>query len=299
MHHASSWHHPLDPPDLPLDPPESEVERVLVRVMPDHHRCRDLHAISTSCGPPLSERAARIVASLQICAVDDRRRVVPMGASRARHVRGSRRRQGSTCFRSNDGSYSVRAVFGLPPRSDRGSRRADAVAIPTALSSCEDLTVIAPFRFKEYRRMRRQQGGIGRPPVWPGREPRGETKRRSLAGHHPGSALIVEVLPSLGRELLHGSPAEPSSHRTIPSRTRSNPEPRICTTSSATPRRTRSPRTPGCSPAARTVRSPGDTAASWAPALLRKHGRSHPASHPERLSSPRRGRPMKLVVRSD
>jgi hypothetical protein len=51
MHHASSWHHPLDPPDLPIDPPESEVERVLVRVMPDHHRCRDLHAISTSCGP--------------------------------------------------------------------------------------------------------------------------------------------------------------------------------------------------------------------------------------------------------
>lgn len=49
--HISSWHHPLDPPDLPLDPPESEVECVLVRVMPDHHRCRDLHAISTSCGP--------------------------------------------------------------------------------------------------------------------------------------------------------------------------------------------------------------------------------------------------------
>jgi hypothetical protein len=85
-----------------------------------------------------------------------------MGASRARHVKGSRRRQGSMCFRSNDGSYSVRAVFGLPPRSDRGSRRADAVAIPTALSAREDLTVIAPFRSKEYRRMPRQQGGIGR-----------------------------------------------------------------------------------------------------------------------------------------
>lgn len=34
MHHASSWHHPLDPPDLPFDPPVSEVECVLVRVMP-------------------------------------------------------------------------------------------------------------------------------------------------------------------------------------------------------------------------------------------------------------------------
>jgi hypothetical protein len=173
-----------------------------------------------------------------------------MGASRARHVKGSRRRLGSTCFRSNDFSYNVRAVFGLPPRSDRGSRRADAVAIPMALSSHEDLTVIAPFRFKEYRRMRRQQGGIGRPAGLAGSRTERETKRRSLAGHHPGSALIVEVLPSLGPELLHGSPAEPSSHRTIPSCTRSNPEPRICTTSSATPRRTRSPRTPGCSPAA-------------------------------------------------
>ena len=93
-----------------------------------------------------------------------------MGASRARHVKGSRRRQGSTCFRSNDGSYSVREVFGLPP--DRiAVRDVPTVAIPTALSSREDLTVIAPFRFKEYRRMRRPQGGIGRPAGLAGSRP--------------------------------------------------------------------------------------------------------------------------------
>ena len=232
------------------------MERVLVRVMPPSsppRSSRDFDVLR----PPLLERAARIVARLQICAVDDRRRVVPMGASRARHVNRSRRRQGSTCFRSNDGSCSVRAVFGLPPRSDRGSRRADAVPIPTALSSRQDLTVIALFRFKlfrfkEYRRMRRQQGGIGRPAGLAGVANREgeETKRRSLAGHHPGSAAHRR------RPAVRALRARPSSRiacraielRTFPSCTRSNPEPRICTTSSATPRRTRSPRTPGCSP---------------------------------------------------
>jgi hypothetical protein len=178
-----------------------------------------------------------------------------MGASRARHVKGSRRRQGSTCFRSNDGSYSVHAVFGLPPRSDRGSRRADAVAIPTALSSHEDLTLIAPFRFKEYRRMRRQQGGIGRLaglagsrtergdqaqiPGWSSSWERAHRRSPAVAGARTSSRIARRAIQP---------PDDPIC-------TRSNPEPRICTTSSATPRRTRSPRTPGCSPAARTVRS--------------------------------------------
>ena len=181
-----------------------------------------------------------------------------MGASRARHVNGSRRRQGSTCFRSNDGSGSVRAVFGLPPRSDRGSRRADALAIPTALSSRQDLTVIAPFRFKEYRRMRRQQGGIGRLTGLAGsRTERGDQaqipgwssswERCSSSKSCRPRALRARTSPRIACRAV--------GLRTIPSCTRSNPEPRICTTSSATPRRTRSARTPGCSPAARTVRS--------------------------------------------
>jgi hypothetical protein len=239
------------------------VERVLVRVMPPSsppRSSRDFDVLR----PPLLERAARIVARLQICAVDDRRRVVPMGASRARHVNGSRRRQGSTCFRSNDGSCSVRAVFGLPPRSDRGSRRADAVPIPTALSSRQDLTVIALFRFKlfrfkEYRRMRRQQGGREARRSGRGREPRGGGDQAQIPGWSSSWERCSSSTSCRPRALR----ARPSSRiacraielRTIPSCTRSNPEPRICTTSSATPRRTRSPRTPGCSPAARTVRS--------------------------------------------
>jgi len=171
-----------------------------------------------------------------------------MGASRARHVKGSRRRQGSTCFRSNDGSYSVRAVFGLPPRSDRGSRRADAVAIPTALSAREDLTVIAPFRSKEYRRVPRQQVGIGR---YAGLA--GSRTERGDQAQIPGSSSrercsSSEVLPSARAagqnfftDRLPSHRATGRSHR-VPEAT---PEPRICTTSSATPRRTRSPRTPG------------------------------------------------------
>jgi hypothetical protein len=215
-----------------------------------------------------------------------------MGASRARHVKGSRRRQGSTCFRSNDGSYSVRAVFGLPPRSDRGSRRADAVAIPTALSAREDLTVIAPFRSKEYRRMLRQQGGIGR---YAGLA--GSRTERGDQAQIPGSSSrercsSSEVLPSARAagqnfftDRLPSHRATGRSHR-VPEAT---PEPRICTTSSATPRR----------PVLRVRRDlgggtnrqePGDTAASLGASA---------AAQPERLSSPRKGRPMNLVVRSD
>ena len=174
---------------------------------------------------------------------------------------------------------------------------------PTALSSRQDLTVIALFRFKEYRRIRRQQGGVGRPAGLAGsRTERGEeTKRRSLAG--PSSWERCSSSKSCRPRALR---ARPSSRiacraielRTIPSCTRSNPEPRICTTSSATPRRTRSPRTPGCSRrhelsgAGRygSVLGAGAAAQAW---------KSDPASHPERLSSPRRGRPMNQVVRSD
>ena len=220
------------------------MERVLVRVMPPSsppRSSRDFDVLR----PPLLERAARIVAGLQICAVDDRRRVVPMGASRARHVNRSRRRQGSTCFRSNDGSCSVRAVFGLPPRSDRGSRRADAVPIPTALSSRQDLTVIALFR-----------GDQAQIPGWSSSWERCSSSKscrpRALRAR-PSSRIAFRAI-----EL-----------RTIPSCTRSNPERRICTTSSATPRRTRSPRTPGCSPAARTVRSP-----EIRQRIGRRHGRA-------------------------
>ena len=180
-----------------------------------------------------------------------------MGAARARHVNGSRRRQGSTCFRSNDGSGSVRAVFGLPPRSDRGSRRADALAIPTALSSRQDLTVIAPFRFKGYLRMRRQQGGIGRLAGLAGsRTERGDqaqipgwssswqrcSSSNSCRPRAAGQNVSTYCLPR------HRAPDDPIVYP-------KQPEPRICTTSSATPPRTRSARTPGCSPAARTVRS--------------------------------------------
>jgi hypothetical protein len=282
------------------------VERVLVRVMPPSsppRSSRDFDVLR----PPLLERAARIVARLQICAVDDRRRVVPMGASRARHVNGSRRRQGSTCFRSNDGSCSVRAVFGLPPRSDRGSRRADAVPIPTALSSRQDLTVIALFRFKlfrfkEYRRMRRQQGG-GRPAGLAGVANREgeETKRRSLAGHHPGSAAHRRrpaVRARCGPDLLHGLPAEPSSsgrsHR-VPEATRSLASARLLRQhhdERVLHVRRDARRRHELSGAGRygSVLGAGTAAQAW---------KSDPASHPERLSSPRRGRPMNLVVRRD
>jgi hypothetical protein len=225
-----------------------------------------------------------------------------MGASRARHVKGSRRRQGSTCFRSNDGSYSVRAVFGLPPRSDRGSRRADAVAIPTALSSREDLTVIAPFRFKEYRRMRRQQGGIGRP--------------AGLAGSRTERGDQAQI-PGWSSSWERCSSSKSCRPRALRDRTSS----RIaCPAIEPPDDPIVYPKQPGAShlhdffgntttnafsayagmlAGGTNCQGPGDTAASWAPALLRKHGRSDPASHPERLSSPRRGRPMNLVVRSD
>ena len=208
--------------------------------------------------PPLLERAARIVAGLQICAVDDRRRVVPMGASRARHVNGSRRRQGSTCFRFNDGSGSVRAVFGLPPRSDRGSRRADAVAIPTALSSRQDLTVIAPFRFKGYLRMRKERCSSSK-----------SCRPRAL---RPG--------------LLHGLPAEPSS----PGRSHRVPE---ATRSLASARLLRQHHDERVLYVRRVLaggtnrQEPGDTAAYWAPALLRKHG--NPIPRPTQNGSQVRG----------
>ena len=149
--------------------------------------------------PPLLERAARIVAGLQICAVDDRRRVVPMGASRARHVNGSRRRQGSTCFRSNDGSCSVRAVFGLPPRSDRGSRRAAAVPIPDGSQF--------PSRPDCDRAVQIQGVPQDTPTTRGGREARrsGRVANREGGGDQAqipgwsiilGALLIVEVLPS-------------------------------------------------------------------------------------------------------
>jgi len=212
-----------------------------------------------------------------------------MGASRARHVKGPRRRQGSTCFRSNDGSYSVRAVFGLPPRSDRGSRRADAVAIPTALSAREDLTVIAPFRSKEYRRVPRQQGGIGR---YAGLA--GSRTERGDQAQIPGSSSrercsSSEVLPSVcaaGQNFftdrLPSHRATGRSHR-VPEATQSLASARLLRQRHDEPVL----RVPGISPAVRTVRSREIRQRLWAPALLRKHGNSDPASHPERLSSPR------------
>ena len=215
-----------------------------------------------------------------------------MGASRARHVKGSRRRQGSTCFRSNDGSYSVRAVFGLPPRSDRGSRRADAVAIPTALSAREDLTVIAPFRSKEYRRMLRQQGGIGR---YAGLA--GSRTERGDQAQIPGSSSrercsSSEVLPSacaagqnFFTDRLPSHRATGRSHR-VPEATQSLASARLLRQRHDEPvLRVRRDLGGGTN-----RQEPGDTAASLGDSA---------AAQPERLSSPRKGRPMNLVVRSD
>ena len=121
-----------------------------------------------------------IVAGLRMCPVDRSRPVAPMGASRARDVNGSRDGRGAAWFRSNDGSCSVPAVFGLPLRSDRGSRRADADVIRTTLCSCQDLDVIAPLGFKVHRQMRRQGGE---------REARrsGRVANREGGDHAPGS----------------------------------------------------------------------------------------------------------------
>jgi hypothetical protein len=122
--------------------------------------------------------------------------VAPMGASRARDVNGSRCRPGSAWFRSNDRSCSVRAVFGLPPRSDRGSRRADPVVIPTTLCSRQDLTVVASLGFKVHRQMRRQ-GGRERPDGLAGsRTERGEAMRGGLEPHRGG---VLSVLRHDGR----------------------------------------------------------------------------------------------------
>ena len=224
-----------------------------------------------------------------------------MGASRARHVKGSRRRQGSTCFRSNDGSYSVRAVFGLPPRSDRGSRRADAVAIPTALSSREDLTVIAPFRFKEYRRMRRQQGGIGRPAGLAGsRTERGD--QAQIPGwsssweraHRRSPAVRPLRARTFFTDRLPSHRATGRSHR-VPEATRSLASARLLRQHHdervlRVRRDARRRHEPSGAGRYGSVLGAGAAAQAW---------KSDPASHPERLSSPRRGRPMNLVVRSD
>ena len=143
---------------------------------------------------PATQGASRIVAGLRMCLVDRPRPVARMGASRARDVNGSTCRPGSAWFRSNGRSCSVPAVFGLPLRSDRGSRRADAVVIPPTLCSRQDLIVIAPLGFKVHRRMRRQ-GGTGRPDGLAGsRTERGETMRRGLEPHRGG------VLPELRRD---------------------------------------------------------------------------------------------------
>ena len=229
-----------------------------------------------------------------------------MGASRARHVKGSRRRQGSTCFRSNDGSYSVRAVFGLPPRSDRGSRRADAVAIPTALSAREDLTVIAPFRSKEYRRMLRQQGGIGR---YAGLA--GSRTERGDQAQIPGSSSrercsSSEVLPSacaagqnFFTDRLPSHRATGRSHR-VPEATQSLASARLLRQRHDEPvLRVRRDLAGGTN-----RQEPGDTTASLgagAAGQARKLGSGVPprTALKSALSSPRRGRPMNLVVRSD
>ena len=221
-----------------------------------------------------------------------------MGASRARHVKGSRRRQGSTCFRSNDGSYSVREVFGLPP--DRiAVRDVPTVAIPTALSSREDLTVIAPFRFKECRRMRRPQGGIGRPAGLAGSRPERGDQAQIPGWSSSWERAHLEVLPSLGPELSSRiacraiePPDDPIVYPKQPGASHLHDFFGNTTTNAFSAYA-------GMLAGGTNCQEPGDTAASWAPALLRKHGRSDPASHPERLSSPRRGRPMNLVVRSD
>ena len=163
-----------------------------------------------------AERAARIVAGLRMCPLDRPRPVAPMGASRARDVNGSRCRRGSAWFRSDDRSCSVRAVFELPSRSDRGSRRADDVVSPTTLCSRQDLTVIAPLGFKVHRQMRRQGGEreARRSGRVANRE--GGDHAEVVAGHHPGSAAHrrdLAVRACCGANLLHGLLAESSSSR--------------------------------------------------------------------------------------
>jgi hypothetical protein len=156
-----------------------------------------------------TECAARIVAGLRMCPVDRPRPVAPMGASRARDVNGSRYGRGAAWFRSNDRSCSVRAVFGLPPRSDRGSPRADAVVIRTTLCARQDLDVIAPLGFKVHRQMRRQ-GGRGRPDGPAGsRTEKGETMRRGLEPHRGGALLDLR---HDGRSARHHLPCRPLEH---------------------------------------------------------------------------------------
>ena len=165
---------------------------------------------------------------MRMCPVGRPRPVAPMGASRARHVNDSRWRQGSAWFRSNDRSCSVRAVLGLLPRSGRGSRRADAVEIPTAPGSRQDLTVIASLGFKVHGQMRRQ-GGRGRPDGLAGsRSEKGETVRRGLELHRGGvlSVLrhgrsarqhlpcrLLEHLRPVGTRAPGTDPAQLVSHR--------------------------------------------------------------------------------------
>jgi hypothetical protein len=155
--------------------------------------------------------------------------VAPMGASRARDVNGSRCRPASAWFRSNDRSCSVRAVFGLPPRSDRDPRRADAVVIPTTLCSHQNLTVIASLGFKLHRQLRRQ-GGRGRPDGLAGsRTERGETMRgvsnrlsagcsltSNVMGDLPGSTFPcrpLEHLRPVGARAIGTDTAQLVSHR--------------------------------------------------------------------------------------
>jgi hypothetical protein len=262
-----------------------------------HHHLRDPQHTPMGYGPPSRARSPQIrnaaiftrfrrreTSSDGACGEDRCRPadvarrppapVAPMGASRARHVNGSRCRPGSAWFRSNDRSCSVRAVLGLPPRSDRGSRRADAVVIRTTLFSRQDLTVVASFGFKVHRQMRRQ-GGRGRPDGLAGsRTERGETKRRSPACHHPGSAAHhrgLAVRACCGANLLHGLPAESSRSRRpdrLPEAARRLASPPVFgnTTTNA------SSSYVGMLTGGTTCEEAGDTAAHRAPALLRKHG---------------------------
>ena len=145
-----------------------------------------------------AEHAARIVAGLRMCPVDRWRPVAPRGPSRARDVNSSKCQRGSAWFRSNDRSCSVPAVFELPLRSERAPRRADAVVIPPAPSSRQDLTVIARRRFKVRRQMRRQ-GGRGRPDGLGGsRTEKEETHlpRRLQEGLRPVGARAIRTHPA-------------------------------------------------------------------------------------------------------
>ena len=165
--------------------------------------------------------------------------VAPMGASRARHVNGSSCRPGSAWFRSGDRSCSVRAVFGLPLRTDRDPRRADAVVISPTLCSRQDLTVIGSLGFKVHRQMRRQ-GGSGRPDGLAGsRSEKGETVGRGLEPHRGGVLLflrhgrsarqhlpcrLLEHLRPVGARAPGTGPARYLSHRGAKSTRRIQPQ---------------------------------------------------------------------------